>query len=309
VLNKVIAYFASLHLTARAASWGAALCALSFIAAVAGSIYCGSELLLEGLDIEREIYLRRLIYFHFALSQLSILVALGLYFLRRLQLRRYYLIVSYNARGMGIDPLGIKAPASCVFYSCLGALDKYPLPPVDAPILVYPMMMQSGFSSGDRLNDELKRAYAKKGENPDLLMQSVLGASPLLPALAAKIILEKYAFLKENSKSFGSVGSVKTLVLVLAHLPAHGMESAPEPALFCRRLRALLSGMKVELTYFAEGRDYAELFDKYSEKRIIILPFLLTQGMHSKRDLPSLFDAESRGKELLLLPCMKEYLS
>lgn len=340
----MIAYLSSLHLTARGASWGAILCALAFIAAVAGSIYCGSELLEQGLEAQREIYLRRLIYFHFGLSQLSILVALGLYFLRRLQLRHYYLIVSYNARGMGINPLGIKAPASCVFYSCLGALDKYPLPPCDAPILVYPMMMQSGFSSGERLNDELSSAYAAKGEKPDLWMQAVLGASPLLPALAAKIVRESCALhegasanaaalatssftvrasakraphdkanftarASTNSAPLGYANTDGTALLVLSHTPAHGMEPAPEPALFCRRLRLLLPEMNLGLAHFAGELSKTELLAQYAEKRVIILPFLLTEGVHSRCDLPTQLDAEILGKDLIVLPCLKEYLS
>lgn len=359
MLSKVISYFSSLRLSARTASWAALLCALVFIATVAGSVYCGSELLKEGLTAEREIYLRRLIYFHFGLSQLSILVALGLYFLRSLQLRRYYLIVSYNERGMGIDPLGIKAPASCVFYSCLGALDKHPLPPCDAPILVYPMMMQSGFSSGERLNDELASAYAAKGEKPDLWMQTVLGASPLLPALAAKVVRKRCAIYEHadssalalaaanlaahasddmlsaasddaallaytslaarassdcaarasaNCAPLGYANSEGTALLILAHPPAHGMEPAPEPALFCRRLRVLLPEITLGLAYFAAEQSNAELLAQYAEKHVIILPFLLTSGVHSRYDLPTASDAEILGKDLTVLPCLSEYL-
>jgi hypothetical protein len=82
-------------------------CVLLFVTALAGSIYCGKELVNPDLAIERATYQRQLIYFHFGVAQLAIIGTGCILYLRHKRWRRYYLVVSYNEKGLTLDPPGI----------------------------------------------------------------------------------------------------------------------------------------------------------------------------------------------------------
>ncbi len=270
-----------------------ALCALTFVAAVWGSVDCGLRL----ADVEdgsaAEPHLRRLIYFHFALAQLAALAACALLYLQHRRWRKYYLLVSYNERGLALDPPGIRMPSRRVCRCSLGKLADSPLPPAGAPVLVYPMFMQSGYSSGAKLEHELAAAYAARGVTPNLFYQPVLGASPWLARAAAQRLR---ALLGQEGAKAGSVG-----ILVVAHgsrLP----EPPPEPALFCRRLRELLPGIEVALGYFGQQPLAGDRLRTMKADHVLLLPFLLTEGIHTARDLPTEADAAACGKSLRRLP-------
>ncbi len=276
------------------------LCALVFAAAVWGSVDCGSRLAMagEGQSAEEAAHLRHLIYFHFALAQLAVLGGVILFYLRHRRWRRYYLLVSYNEKGMALDPPGIRMPSRRVYRACLGQLAQSPLPPADAPVLVYPMFMLSGYSSGEKLERELAAAYAARGvKQPALYYQPVLGASPWL----ARAVARHLAPLLQQSQTCG--------LLVVAHgsrLP----EAPPEPALFCRRLRQLLPGVEVALGYFSQqGPSAVETLRTMQTQTVLLLPFLLTEGVHTSRDLPTAEDAAACGKTLRRLPVVPALLS
>ncbi len=277
-----------------------ALCALVFVAAVWGSVDCGARLAAGGdtLPPAEEAHLRRLIYFHFALAQFAVLAGVLLFYLRHRRWRRYYLLVSYNEKGMTLDPPGIRMPSRRVFRACLGKLAEASLPPADAPVLVYPMFMLSGYSSGEKLERELAAAYAAKGMAlPTLYFQPVLGASPWLARAVA-------AYLAPMLK-----GKARCGVLVVAHgsrLP----EPPPEPALFCRRLRALLPGVEFALGFFSQqSPDAHEVLRSMQAEEVLLLPFLITEGVHTSRDLPTTEDAALCGKSLRRLPVVPALLS
>ncbi len=276
------------------------LCALVFAAAVWGSVDCGARLAAGSgsLPPAEETHLRHLIYFHFALAQLAVVGGVILFYARHRRWRRYYLLVSYNEKGMMLNPPGIRIPSRRVYRACLGKLTESALPPADAPVLVYPMFMLSGYSSGDKLERELTAAYAQRGQElPALYYQPVLGASPWL----ARAVARHLAPLLLGKEACG--------LLVVAHgsrLP----EPPPEPALFCRRLRALLPGTEVALGYFSQQEPAAtEVLQRMESAEVLLLPFLLTEGLHTARDLPTEADAAACGKTLRRLPVVPTLLT
>ena len=270
------------------------VCAAAFAAALWGSLSCGARLDDIHLDPAQEQYLRGLIYFHFAVSQLAILGAVVLFYLRHRRWKRYYLLVSYNEKGLALDPPGIRMPRARVYRCHLGNLATATLPTTDAPILVYPMFMLSGSSSGQRLCSALQAAYAARGLRPKLYYQPVLGASPWLAEAAAEGIRP---LLKEGSG-----------VLVVAH-GSHLPEPPPEPQLFCRRLRELLPGVEVACGYFHQQPEANDVMSHMGSRHILLLPFLLTEGLHTSRDLPTPDSAAACGKTLQRLPVAAALLS
>lgn len=269
------------------------LAALLFVAALWGSVDCGMRLAGE-TEAAHATHLRRLIYFHFALAQLSALGAAALFWLRHRAWKRYYLLVSYNEKGTTFNPPGIRMPRGRVFRCHLGNLAQAELPPADAPVLVYPMFMQSGSSSGRKLTAALEAAYAARGDKTSLFYQPVLGASPWLARAAAEAIRPQL--------------SEGTGVLVVAHgsrLP----EPPPEPALFCRRLRELLPDTEIRLGYFHQEPEARALLPQMRAAHVLVLPFLLTEGIHTTRDLPTAEDAAACGKTLTRLPVAASFLS
>ncbi len=277
------------------------LCAVVFAAAVWGSIYCGVELLDDANSPQREHELRWLIYFHFILSQLCIAGAALIIYLRHLARRRHkaqHLVVSYSDVGIGIAPPGIDLPARRTYFSSLhqlASLKGSSLPKAHRPILVYPMMMQSGYSSGERLESLLSQLYPDG--QPQFVMQPVLGASPFLPCLVA-----------DHLRPQIGQGSGLNGVLVVAHAAPQGQESAPEPELFCRRLRKALPGLEIKLAHFGSEESIHERMQSMEATRVHLLPFLLCEGYHSRNDLPSADDAGACGKVLLRHPVIGDLL-
>lgn len=269
------------------------LCAAVFAAAVWGSVDCGARLDSPSLTPETESRLRGLIYFHFALAQASTICAVILVYCHHKKWNRNYLVVSYNEKGTGLNPPGFRLPGRRVYRCHLGNLDTAELPPATAPILVYPMFMLSGTSSGRKLAEKLERAYAHAEPAPQLYFQPVLGASPWLAEAAAR-------FLKPQIDG-------DTAVLVVAHdstLP----EPPPEPALFCRRLREMLPGTEIALGYFTQSPKAEETLKNIQATDVLLLPFLLTEGVHTQRDLPTAATAAACGKTLTRLPVLAELL-
>lgn len=271
------------------------LCALAFAAAVWGSADCGARLADPALPPAEATHLRLLIYFHFVLAQAAVLAAAFLLYLRHRRWKRYCLIISYNEKGLSLNPPGIRMPASRVYRCHLGNLNATALPPGDAPVLVYPMFMLSGHSSGAKLESILSAAYAAAGRKPDLYYQPVLGASPWLARAAA----DHMRPLLQAGQGDG--------VLVVAHgskLP----EPPPEPALFCRRLRELLPGTEIALGYFNQEPAATRVMQRMHARHLLLLPFLLTEGVHTARDLPTDQDAQACGKSLTRLPVVAALL-
>ncbi len=268
-------------------------CAAAFVAAVWGSVSCGAPLDSDSLPPEVESHLRGLIYFHFAVAQLAVITAIALVYCYHWKWKRNYLIVSYNEHGTELNPPGIRMPQSRVYRCHLGNVQSAALPPANAPILVYPMFMLSGTSSGRKLAEKLHAAYEQAGLKPQLYFQPVLGASPWLAEAAARKLL--------------ALLNTDTAVLVVAHdstLP----EPPPEPALFCRRLRESLPGTEIALGYFHQAPEAREILQHMKARRILLLPFLLTEGVHTSRDLPTEADAAACGKTLTRMPALAQLL-
>ncbi len=280
------------------------LCTLAFVAALWGSVDCGARLAAgaDNLTNAEESHLRHLIYFHFAVAQLAVLAGVVLFYLRHRRWKRYYLLVSYNEKGMALEPPGIRMPSRRVYRACLGKLAEAPLPPADAPVLVYPMFMLSGYSSGEKLERELAAAYSTRGiAAPPLYYQPVLGASPWLARAVARHLSPLLSARRQSTEQPG--------LLVVAHgsrLP----EAPPEPALFCRRLRTLLPGVEIALGYFSQQHPAAaEVLRTMTASEVLLLPFLLTEGLHTARDLPTGADAAACGKTLHRLPVVPALLT
>ena len=274
--------------------WGLLLCALAFAAAVVGGVYCGEEMS-ACTDAARAEKLRLLIYAHFGMAQVALVVAGALLYAAHRRWRRYYLVVSYNERGMHLSPPGIRMPARRVYRCHLGGISAAQLPPTDAPIVVYPMFMLSGRSSGYKMDSMLRRAYAGALPPAQLYYQPVLGASPWLARAAA-----------EHIEPLLQAGAG---VLVVAH-GATLAEPPPEPALFCRRLRELLPGeVEVRLGYFSQVPQAGEVLAQMQAHHVLLLPFLLTEGLHTQRDLPTEAEAAALGKTLHRLPVVAALLN
>ena len=269
------------------------LCAVLFATALWGSVGCGLSLAEPGCSAEESTYLRRLIYMHFGLAQLAVLGAGITFYMRHRRWRKYYLLVSYNEKGLQLNPPGIRMPAGRVYRCHLGNIRSTPLPPSDAPVLVYPMFMLSGHSSGAKLEHELTAAYAQRQQAPELYYQPVLGASPWLARAAAEHIKPLL--------------TPHTGVLVVAH-GSHIAEAPPEPALFCRRLRELLPGVEVALGYFSQEPAADSVLPRMQAQHVLLLPFLLTEGLHTTRDLPTAAAANACGKTLQRLPVVAALL-
>jgi hypothetical protein len=155
------------------------------------------------------------------------------------------------------------------------------------------MFMLSGTSSGRKLIQGLEQAYGNKEPRPQLYFQPVLGASPWLAEAAARALRPLLA---------AGAG-----VLVVAHdssLP----EPPPEPALFCRRLRELLPGTEIALGYISKSPEAHAMLQQMQAQHVILLPFLLTEGVHTNRDLPTEADATRIGKSLRRLPALASLL-
>lgn len=269
------------------------LCVLAFAAATWGSVDCGQRLTQPDLAAEDASHLRRLIYFHFALSQLAIIGACVLFYLRHSRWKRYYLLVSYNEKGLSLNPPGIRMPCGRVYRCSLRGLEQAELPPSDAPVLVYPMMMLSGISSGEKLESALESAYARRGLCPDLYYQPVFGASPWL----AKAVARHLQPLLTSA----------TGVLVVAH-GSRMPEPPPEPRLLCRRLLKLLPRTEIALGYFGQEPSALLVLQTMTSRHVLVLPFLLTEGLHTSRDLPTAADAAACGKTLTRLPVVASLL-
>jgi hypothetical protein len=138
-----------------------------------------------------------------------------------------------------------------------------------------------------KLEEELSLAYANTGQQPKLYYQPVLGASPWLPQATANHV---------RPLLHGNEG-----ILVVAH-GSRLTESPPEPALFCRRLRALLPGTEIALGYFSQDPAVETVLPQMKAKHVLVLPFLLTEGLHTMRDLPTEADAAACGKTISRLP-------
>ena len=270
------------------------LCAVVFIAAVVGAVACGLRMG-DVRDVARADHLRHLIYAHFFLSQLALAAAAFLVYAAHRRWRRAYLIVSYNEKGMQLDPPGVAMPPRRVYRCHLHHISSCDMPPVGSPILVYPMFMLSGRSSGEKLERMLQKAYADAKSLPRFYFQPVLGASPWLAQAAAARL---QPLLTPDSG-----------VLVVAH-GSELTEPPPEPALFCRRLRELLPpGSEVKLGYFNNQLpDARDVLRGMEARRVLLLPFLLTEGVHTARDLPTQDDAAAWGKTLQRLPVVAALL-
>lgn len=255
------------------------------------------RLSLPDLAAEDSLHLRRLIYFHFTIAQIAVIGGIWLIYLRHRRWRRHYLLVSYNNKGLHLNPPGIRMPTGRVYRCSLSHIGQAKLPPANGvPTLVYPMFMLSGQSSGPKLEKALQNAYQNKGaKEPDFFYQPVLGASPWLARAAAKIIREHL----EHTPNAG--------ILVVAHgspMP----EPPPEPILFCRRLRSILPGTEIKLGYFSQRPEAAQVLETMQAKHVLLLPFLLTEGLHTTRDLPTKQQAEAYGKTLTRLPVVADLL-
>lgn len=263
-------------------------CALLFLTALIGAIYCGQELTAPELSAERAADLRGLIYLHFAIAQLSLMGTGAILYLRHRRWRRYYLIVSYNEKGLSLNPPGIRMPSGRVYRCHLGNIHESPLPPTNAPVLVYPMFMLSGHSSGTKLEQAINEAYtARYAATPPLYYQAVLGASPWLAKAAAAHIRPHL--------------TPESGILVVAH-GSRMSEPPPEPGLFCRRLREQFPETEIALGYFSQSPEATEVLRTMHSRHILVLPFLLTEGLHTTRDLPSPEQAAACGKSLSRLP-------
>lgn len=267
---------------------GLLFCALAFAAAVVGAVFCGEKIdAAPSLSYAR--HLRLLIYVHFAIAQFSVLVAAILLYRLHRHWRTYYLIISYNENSMMLNPPGVRMVPGRVIRCHLGSdPTSLPLPPPGAPVLVYPMLMQSGRAGGERMEAFLHTAFSRASHRPLLFFQPVLGASPWLAHAAA----DRIRPLLQPS----------TGVLVVAH-GSTSPDPPPEPALFRRRLVELLpAGTEICLGYFQSQPDAHDVLRHMRAKHVLLLPFLLTKGLHFNRDLPKQEDAIACGKTLQILP-------
>ncbi len=275
-------------ITGHRVSGALIVCGAAFALALVGAIVCGEKMTgaRDSADVQ---HLRHLIYAHFIIAQLALVSAAFLLYRLHRFWRTHYLIISYNEHAMMLNPPGVRMAPGRVIRCHLGsAPTSLPLPPEGVPVLVYPMLMQSGRASGERMETFLAAAFSRAPYRPRLFFQPVLGASPWLAHAAADYI---HPLLGDS-----------TGVLVVAH-GNKSSEPPPEPALFCRRLRELLpADTEICLGYFQSQPDARDVLRGMRAQHVLLVPFLLTRGLHFHRDLPNHDDAAACGKSLQCLP-------
>ena len=73
-------------------------------------------------------------------------------------------------------------------------------------------------------------------------------------------------------------------------------------------MRELLPGAEITLGYISQAPQASSVLSTLKARKVLLLPFLLTEGLHTQRDLPTAAQAASCGKELTRLPALATLL-
>lgn len=151
------------------------------------------------------------------------------------------------------------------------------LPPADAPVVVLPWFLQSGWIVRENLPKALAHAYEAVGKVPFFEIRPVLGGDPLLVRLVAGAVLERMR--------------PDDALLLMAHGRRVSSEIPPEPQMALDRLLDAADskfGRRPEGAVACfDGEPSAEdVVPGLHARRILVLPYLMADGMHARESMP-----------------------
>lgn len=167
------------------------------------------------------------------------------------------------------------------------------LPPADAPVVVLPWFLQSGWIVRENLPKALARAYEAAGEVPAFEIRPVLGGDPFLIRMVADVVMERMR--------------PGDALLLLAHGNRSSSGLPPEPELVLGRLldvAAVKFGKRPEgaVACFDGDPSAADVVPGLRARRIVVLPYLMANGMHARESMPGSALGAALGCEFEVLP-------
>ncbi len=167
------------------------------------------------------------------------------------------------------------------------------LPPADLPVVVLPWFLQSGVIVKENLPRALTQAYASAGAVPAFDIRPVLGGDPFLVLQVADAVLERMR--------------PGDALLLMAHGRRFSSELPPEPQVVLDRLldaAAVRFGRRHEgaVACFDGAPDAAYVVPGLKARRIVVLPYLMADGMHARESMPGEPLAAALGREFEVLP-------
>lgn len=167
------------------------------------------------------------------------------------------------------------------------------LPPADAPVVVLPWFLQSGWIVRENLPKALAHAYEAAGEVPAFEIRPVLGCDPFPVRMAADAVMERMR--------------PGDALLLMAHGNRSSSVLPPEPGLALGRL---LDAAEAEFGERPEGAvacfdgepAVADVVRGLRARRIVVLPFLMANGMHARESMPGSELGAALGCEFEVLP-------
>ncbi|MDO4409914.1 MAG: hypothetical protein Q4C05_01375 [Akkermansia sp.] len=207
----------------------------------------------------------------------------------------YDLFVSYDEKGGALRRFlaeefakthGIKKIWECG----LREMKINDLPPADGIIRVHPIFMQSGITVTKKLPELLADLYTAVGQVPALEILPVWGG-----------LREQWQRVCEFLTSYltKEVG-----LLLMVHSVGGGQEAceAREFLHFLKSYRPEWFELECQIAYFGASPGIDEVCPKMTMQKLLVLPFLVSEGSHYHHDMPRVDQIRSFGKEMELLP-------
>ena len=167
------------------------------------------------------------------------------------------------------------------------------LPPAGVPVVVLPWFLQSGVIVRENLPRALAQAYAASAEVPSFEIRPVLGGEPFFVRLVEDAVLARMR--------------PGDTLLLMAHGNRISSELPPEPQLVLDRL---LDAAESRFGYRPEGAvacfdgvpGAADVVPGLKARRVVVLPYLMANGMHARESMPGAELAAALGREFEVLP-------
>lgn len=164
------------------------------------------------------------------------------------------------------------------------------LPPADGVVRVHPIFMQSGVTVTKKLPEVLVDLYASIGQAPVLEIQPVWGG-----------LCEQWQRVCEFLTSYltKEVG-----LLLMVHGVGGGQEACEAIHFldFLKSHKPEWAELECQIAYFGASPGIAEVCPKMNRKKVLVFPFLVSDGNHYHYDMPRVDQIRSFGKEMELLP-------
>ncbi len=207
----------------------------------------------------------------------------------------YDLFVSYDEKGGTLRHYLAEEYARChgikKIWECgLRGMEINDLPPADGLVRVHPIFMQSGITVTKKLPELLVSLYAGIGQAPVLEIQPVWGGR-----------CEQWQRVCEFLAPYLS-NDVGLLLMV------HGVSSGQKACEainfleFLKLYKQEWAELECQIAYFEASPGIEDVCPKMSVRKVLVLPFLVSEGSHYHNDMPRIDQIRSFGKEMELLP-------